>query len=153
MFQEYLAVPCCPLHQLMIAYHLHKLNAVRPSLSVTKTTELSLDVLADDRKDIMKCRFPAVTTVNIENNVCFLCTNYATGMLVCYGSTAGLPDFAEVLQIMNFVVRLQNTWYNEHFRSYELDNTGNVQLPVLSILFTIPCVHKLSSHCFLLYFH
>lgn len=119
-------------YQLMIAYH--ESHGVKPSLSVTKTTEVSLDVLKDDLKDLVKCRFPAVMAVHFANNVCFLGTNYAVGMLVCCGSTAGLPDFAEVLQIMlicgklTFFVRRQNTWYNEHLRNYELDNTGCVQL-------------------------
>lgn len=55
-------------------------------------------------------------------------------MLLCYGSTAGLPDFGEVLQIIMvsdelvFVVKLLNAWHNEHLRSYELENTGNIQL-------------------------
>lgn len=119
-------------HQLMIAYNLHESNAIRSPLSVTKSIELSLDVPKDDIKDTVKCRFPTVITVHAANNVCFL--GYATGMLVCFSSTAGLRDFAEVLQIMliheklTFVVRLQNTWYNKHLRSYELENTGNVQL-------------------------
>ena len=119
-------------HQLMIAYH--ESHPVRSSLLVTKTTEVSLDVLRDDLKDLVKCRFPAVTTVHVATNVSFLGTNYAVGMLVCCGSTAGLPDFAELLQIMlicdklTFFVRLQNAWYNEHLRSYELENTGSVQL-------------------------
>lgn len=69
-----------------------------------------------------------------SNSVSFLGTNYAAGMLVCCGSTAGLPDFAEVMQIMvvhdklAFVVKLRNTRYNKHLRSYELKNTSNVQL-------------------------
>lgn len=111
----------------MVAYH--QSHAVKPSLAVTKTT----DVLKDALKDLVKCRFPAVTAVHVTNNVYSLGTNYAVGMLCC-GSTAGLPDFSEVLQIMVicnkllFFVRQQNTWYNEHLRSYELENTGSVQL-------------------------
>lgn len=51
-------------------------------------------------KDMVRCRFPTVTKVHVAKNVCFLGTDYIVGMLVCCGSTAGLPDFAEVLQIM-----------------------------------------------------
>lgn len=82
----------------MVAYH-HS-HAVKPSLAVINTTEVSLDVLKDDLKDLVKCRFPSVTTVHVANNVCSLGTNYAVGMLLCCGSTAGLPDFSEVLQII-----------------------------------------------------
>lgn len=114
----------------MIAYH--ESHPVRSPLSIPKATEISLDVLQDDLKDMMKCRFPAVTTVHVANNLSLLGTNYAVEMLVCSGSTTGLPDFAEVLQIMlicdklTFFVRLQNGWYQEHLRSYELENTGSV---------------------------
>lgn len=118
-------------HQLMIANHLHKSNAVQQSLLVSKTTEVSLDVLTDDIQDALKCRFPGVTRVHIANSVNCSGTTYAVGMVVCHGSTAGLPDFGEVLQIMIihnkplFVIRLKISWYNEHLRSYELENTSN----------------------------
>ncbi|KAL6480780.1 hypothetical protein MHYP_G00118130 [Metynnis hypsauchen] len=91
-------------HQLMVAYY--QSHAVKPSLAVTKTTEVSLDVLKDDLKDLVKCRFPAVTAVHVANNVCSLGTNYAVGMLLCCGSTAGLADFSEVLQIMLLPVNM-----------------------------------------------
>lgn len=45
-----------------------------------------------------------------------------------------LADFSEVLQIkvicdkLNFFVRQRNTWYNEHLRSYDLENAGSLQL-------------------------
>ena len=118
-------------HQLMIANHLHDSNAVKPSFLVTKTTEVSLDVLKDDIKDALKCRFPGVTRVHIANSVNCSGTTYAAGMVVCHGCTAGLPDFAEVLQVIivnnkpGFVIRLKMAWYNEHLRSFELENTRN----------------------------
>lgn len=117
-------------HQLMIAYN--ESHGVKQSLSVTKTTEISLDVLKDDLKDLVKHRFPSVSKVHVANNACFLGTTYAVGMLVCCGS--GLPDFAEISQILlisdklSFFVRLQTAWYNEHLRSYEIDSTCSVKL-------------------------
>lgn len=90
-----------------------------------------MDVLKDDINDPLKCRFPGVTRVHIANSVNCSGTTYAAGMVVCHGSTAGLPDFAEVLQIMIvhnkpvFVIRLKMAWYNEHLRNYELENTIN----------------------------
>ncbi|KAK0145607.1 hypothetical protein N1851_015505 [Merluccius polli] len=118
------------VHQLMIANHLHESNAVKPSLLVTKTTEVSLDVLKDDIKDELKCRFPEY----IANSVNCSGTTNTAGMVVCHGSTAGLPDFAEVLQIMVvhnkpvYVIRLKIAWYNQHLRSFELENTSNEQV-------------------------
>lgn len=106
----------------MIAYN--ESNAFHSPLSVTRTT----------LKDLVKVRFPCVTAVHTANNVYFFGTNYAVGMLVCSGSTAGLPDFAEVLRIMlicdklTFFVRLQNALYNEHLRGYKLENTASLLL-------------------------
>ena len=57
---------------------------------------MSLDVLKDDPK----CRFPGVSRVHMANSVNRSGTTYASGMVVCHVCTAGLPDFAEVLQIM-----------------------------------------------------
>lgn len=75
----------------MIAYH--QPHAVKPSLAVTKTAEVSLDVLKEDLEELAKGRFPSVTAMHVANNVFFLGTNYAVGMLVCCGYTAGLSNF------------------------------------------------------------
>lgn len=121
-------------HQLMIALHLHDSNVTKSSLSVTTTQQVSVDVLKDGIKDLVQHRYPHVTVVHVANNVHFSGTNYKPGMLLCHGFTADLPDFSEVLQIilvcneLAFVVRLLSTWYNEHFRSYELEHTGNIQI-------------------------
>ena len=48
--------------------------------------------------------------------------------------TAGLPDFAEILQIivvhdtLVFVVKLQSAWYSEHFRCFKLESTRVVKV-------------------------
>lgn len=55
-------------HQLMVAYY--QSHAVKPSLAVTKTTEVSLDVIKDDPKDLVKCRFPSVTAVLMLQIMC-----------------------------------------------------------------------------------
>lgn len=65
----------------MVAYH--QSHAVKPSLTVTKTTEVSFDVIKDDLKVLVKCRFPSVTALLVANNMFFLATNYAVGMLLC----------------------------------------------------------------------
>jgi len=52
--------------------------------------------------------------------------NFKKGMLVVHGSTSGLPDFGEILQvyIVNdkpcFIVKRLYGWYREHFRAFEL---------------------------------
>lgn len=110
---------------------------IKSDLSGTETSKLSVDVLQNDIKwntQWFYTNSPNTAIAHRTNKVCYFCTNYTSGMLVCYTSTAGLPGFAEMLQIilvsdkLTFVVHLQNMWYNEHLQSYELENTGNVQL-------------------------
>ena len=55
--------------------------------------------------------------VNLTNQAEFQGTSYSVGMMLVYGSSAGLPDFAEILQIiivhdtLVFVVKLQSAWH------------------------------------------
>lgn len=82
----------------MIAMHLHESNVIKSSLLVTTTSQVSVDVLKDDIKDLVQARYPRVTMVHIANNVCLLGTIYKPGMLLCHGFPADLPDFCEVIQ-------------------------------------------------------
>ena len=55
-------------------------------------------------------------------------------MIVAYGSTAGLPDFAEIVQIalveegVHFIVRTQKAWYDEHYCGYYLEKMNQITL-------------------------
>lgn len=48
-------------------------------------------------------------------------------MIIAHGSTSGLPDFGEILQIyivqerLCFMVRRLSGWCKEHFRAFELN--------------------------------
>lgn len=50
-------------------------------------------------------------------------------MILASGSTSGLPDFGELIQIVvvdgipGFIVERLHAWYIEHLGSYELENT------------------------------
>ncbi len=45
-----------------------------------------------------------------------------------------LPDFAEIIQIaildncVHFIVKLLAAWYEEHLRSFQLEDTGKIAL-------------------------
>lgn len=55
-------------------------------------------------------------------------------MILFYGSTGGLPDFAEIIQIaildncVHVIVKLLAAWYEEHLRSFQLEDTGKVAI-------------------------
>lgn len=58
---------------------------------------------------------------------------FRNGMIVPYGSTSGLPDFSEILQIcmvqerLCFIVK-RLSWYREHNRAFEVNPTSDISL-------------------------
>lgn len=121
-------------HQSMIAYHLHGSNVRRSALSASKTSRVPLEVVNEHIQKFLSQKFPEETFVNLTNNVEFQGISYSIGMMLVHGSTGGLPDFAEILQIiivpgsLAFVVKLQNAWYYQHFRCFKLDTTSIVKV-------------------------
>lgn len=61
-------------------------------------------------------------------------------MILANGSTSGLPDFGELIQVvvvhgkLGFVVKCLNAWYSEHLGSYELENTKTIKVLELAQL-------------------
>ena len=86
-------------HQFMVAYHLHSSKIVEPSLQVTKLSTVDLSVLREDSKNALETKFPGELCVQMANTVCYSGTSYSTRMILAHGSTGGLPDFVELIQI------------------------------------------------------
>lgn len=81
----------------------------------------------------MSQKFPTLTDVNLTKTAESQGISYATGMILVYGTTGGLPDFAEIVQIvvhdcLVFVVKLQSVWYCEHYQCFKLESTGIVKV-------------------------
>lgn len=72
--------------------------------------------------------------MNMINKTTILSTDYNVGMLLPFGSTGGLPDFGEILQIIIvhetpvFVLKLLSGWYCEHMRSFRVEPTGDTEI-------------------------
>lgn len=126
----------------MIAYHLHGSKSFQP-LQVAKLSTVDLTVLREDIKKAVESKFPGESFVHMENTVCHSGTSYSTGMIMAHGSAGGLPDFVELIQLVvingkvGFIVKCFNSWYIEHLRNYELENTTSVKLIEPSELFDI----------------
>lgn len=118
-------------HQLMISHHS---TAVSPTLSVVRVKTVPLDALHEGVQTSIRHQYPSLTQVQLADTVTYQGTRYSKGMIVAYGSTAGLPDFAEIIQMVifgesvHFIVRTQISWYNEHYRGYQLEKTDHVTL-------------------------
>lgn len=121
-------------HQSMIAYHLHGSNVKKPAVSVSKMSRVPLEVVNENIQEFLSQKCPEETVVHLTNKAEFQGTSYGIGMMLVYGSTCGLPDFAEILQIiivrdnLVFVVKLQSAWYYEHFRCFKLESTSIVKV-------------------------
>lgn len=60
-------------------------------------------------------------------------------MLVACGSTAGIPEFAEILQMcikgdeLSFIVRLLCAWYRDHFGAFELTSSPGKEIALVRL--------------------
>ncbi|CAL9691333.1 unnamed protein product [Knipowitschia caucasica] len=121
-------------HQAMIAYHTHDCNNQRPALSLSKKTDIPVDLLKDSIRESFARKFPGEDLVTMTNKATILGTDYNVGMLLPFGSTGGLPDFGEIQQIIVvketpvFVLKLLSGWYCEHLRSFRLEPTGETEI-------------------------
>ena len=118
-------------HQLFMAYHLHT-DVGKQAFCVTKISELPLEVLHSDIQGALRETSPLLSTVQLTNTVTYYGTRYSVGMILTHGSTGGLPDFAEIIQIaildscVHFIVKLLAAWYEDHLRSFQLEDTGKM---------------------------
>ncbi|XP_070406635.1 uncharacterized protein [Nothobranchius furzeri] len=117
-------------HQSMIAYHIQ--DTVRPMVSVSRTTEVAVEILKDNIKESFSKKFPRAEVVSVTNKITIFGTIYNAGMLLAFGSTGGLPDFGEIIQILIvdknpvFVLKLLRGCYHEHLRSFKVEPTGEI---------------------------
>lgn len=91
-------------------------------------------MLREDIKEALHAKFAGETRIQIANNVCYSGTKYAVGMILANGSTGGVTDFGELIQIvvvkgmLVFIVKCLSAWSIEHLRSYVLEKTHTVKV-------------------------
>lgn len=96
-------------------------------------SNVNLDLLHDVQEAVCK-KFPNETSIVLANTISCYGTKYCKGMILAHGSTAGLPDFVQIHQLMvvnnsvGFIVKTCRAWYDEHLRSFELDAPGHVKV-------------------------
>ena len=78
--------------------------------------------------------YPTQTSLNLTNVALHNGTKYAARMVLPCGSVGGLPDFVEVSQIvlvddsLSSIVKMLNSWYDEHFGAFMLDHSWKIIL-------------------------
>lgn len=116
--------------QLMLAYYFNDTAILKPALSVTNLSKVPEDVLKENIQEAVQRKFAGETCIKMASTVPCYGTTYSVGMVLPYGTTAGLPDFVEVniILIMHgqlaFAAKLLHSSYWEHLRAFELEPTG-----------------------------
>lgn len=124
-------------------------NMAKPSLIISKVSSLPMEVLHVEIQEAIKKVFPQLLSVQLSNTVTYHGTRYSAGMILPYGSTGGLPDFVEIIQIMTlenglyFIGKKLNAWYQEHLRSFLLESCGEV---ILVHQHSLPDVYPLTAY-------
>lgn len=127
-------------HQFMMAYHLESNTAKKTSLTVSAVSTVSVDILHQDVQKALELKYPDITHIQLTKNASVNGVTYRCGMVVVHGFAGGLPEFAEVVQMvvvegsLSFIVKEFGAWYREHFRAFELCPTSQVSLIQLGAL-------------------
>ena len=93
---------------------------------MTNVSTVPIDVLNEEVVVALRQKYPDISQVNLTKNVTTRGINYRNGMIVVCHSTAGVPEFGEILQMcivgdeLSFIVRLNFAWYQDHFRAFQL---------------------------------
>ncbi|KAL1249299.1 hypothetical protein QQF64_020304 [Cirrhinus molitorella] len=86
-------------HQLMISYYMRPCSLQKPDFEAHDISTISVDVLNQAAAEKIKLRYPSASEVHLTKSVISKGVEFRNGMVVAQGSTSGLPDFCEILQI------------------------------------------------------
>ncbi|KAL7845998.1 hypothetical protein AOLI_G00241900 [Acnodon oligacanthus] len=85
---------------------------------------MPIDLLHSDIQEALRETSPLLSSVQLANTITYYGTKYTVGMILSYGSTGGLPDFVEVVQMaildncVHFIVKLLAAWEPGCFSGY-----------------------------------
>lgn len=127
-------------HQFMMAYHLESTTIDSSSLTVSAVSTVSVDIMHQEVQKALRLKYPDITHIQLTKNASVNGVSSREGMIVVHGAADGLPEFAEVIQMvvvessLNFIVKELGAWYREHFRAFELCPTSQVSFIELGSL-------------------
>ena len=94
-----IALTLASKHQQLISYHLHSSSLSASNVEVTNVSIVPVDVLNEEVVLALRLKYPDISQVNLTKNVTTKGINYRNGMFLAFGSTAGMPEFAEIIPI------------------------------------------------------
>lgn len=80
----------------MMAYYLESNSTKKSSLTVSTVS----DILHQDVQKVLKLKYPDIAHIQLTKTALVNGVTYRDGVIVVCGSTGGLPDFAEVVQMV-----------------------------------------------------
>lgn len=83
----------------MMAYHLHT-SPEKISLCINKISNMLLELLQVEVQQALRKISPNQTSVPLTTSVSYCGITYKAGMVLLYRCSGGLPDFAEIMQII-----------------------------------------------------
>jgi len=114
----------------MMAYHLDGQNLFKPKLYTGNVDIVKTSSLDERLRTAIKTKYLDQDTVSLAKDIYLYGTQYVKGMIISAGHCSGLPDFYRIMSIVvnldkvSFVCRKLSSWFMEHYRSYELDESS-----------------------------
>lgn len=126
-------------HQLMISFHISSPSYGKCNLDAHHASPVPVDLLKEDVCQAIRSKHPGTCEVYLAKNVSVIGITYSEGMIVTHGSTSGLPEFAEIIQMcvinenLFLIVKVLCGWYNEHYRAFELSMSPSREIKLLAL--------------------
>lgn len=123
----------------MISFHINSPTYGKSDLDVAYVSTVPLDILKENVSQTIRAKFPGILEVNLAKSASLNGITYNNGMIVAYGLTGGLTEFAEIIQLCIIsddffcMVELLCGWYNEHYRAFKLSLSPSREVKLLSL--------------------
>lgn len=124
-------------HQFAMAHQLYICSIPKSPLQVTHGSSVPLDVLKEDIAFAIRQKYSDLDSVSLTQNASYNGFHYRNGMIVPHGSLAGMPEFAEIIQMVDvqntlfFVIKKLAAWLWEHYRAYELKTCPTKEIKLI----------------------
>ena len=113
---------------------MHTSSFSKPPLEVTDVSTVHIDILDKDISNALRQKSPDMDNVCLAKSVAYNGLIYKCGMILIHGSLGGLPEFAEIIQMvilqdkLIFIVKKLSGWYMEHYRAYDLKTSPSKEV-------------------------
>ncbi len=123
----------------MIAFHINSPSYGKSNVEVSTVSTVPVDVLRKEVAQAIISKYPNTSEVHLAKNASSSGIAYSNSMIVAYGSTSGLPEFAEIIQMcvineeLFLIVNVLCGWYSEHYRAFELSSSPSRETKLVAL--------------------